>query len=78
MFVIDIVAVAEWLTLTRIVQGRMSKEYTGICVQVHEGMSTEYTGTCVQVHECMSTEYTGTCVQVYEMSTWVHVYRVHE
>ena len=40
MFVIDIVAVAEWRTLTRIVQ---------------EYMSTECTGTYVQVRECMST-----------------------
>ena len=40
MFVIDMVAVAEWRTLTGI---------------VHEYMSTEYTGTYVQVHEYMST-----------------------
>ena len=62
MFVIDIVAVAVWRTLTRIVQECMSTEYTGTCVQVHECMSTEYTGTCVQVYE-MITEYMGTCVQ---------------
>ena len=48
MFVIDMVAVAEWRTLTGI---------------VHEYMSTEYTGTYVQVQEYMSTEYTGTGVQ---------------
>ena len=55
MFVIDIVAVAEWRTLTRIVQECMSTEYTGTYVQVHECMSTEYTGTCVQGTEYMST-----------------------
>ena len=60
MFVIDIVAVAEWRTLTRIVQECMSTEYTGTYVQVHECMSTEYTGTGVQgteyrVHEYIST-----------------------
>ena len=40
MFVIDMVAVAEWRTLTGI---------------VHEYMSTEYTGTYVQSTGCMST-----------------------
>ena len=38
MFVIDMVAVAEY----------MSTEYTGTYVQVQEYMSTEYTGTGVQ------------------------------
>ena len=33
MFVIDIVAVAEWCTLTKIVQECMSTEYTGTGVQ---------------------------------------------
>ena len=60
IFVIDIVAVAVWRTLTRIVQEYMSTECTGTYVQVHECMSTEYTGTGVQgteyrVHEYMST-----------------------
>ena len=60
MFVIDMVAVAEWRTLTGIVHEYMSTEYTGTYVQVHECMSTEYTGTGVQgteyrVHEYMST-----------------------
>ena len=45
MFVIDMVAVAEWRTLTGIVHEYMSTEYTGTGVQ-----GTEY-----RVHEYIST-----------------------